>query len=77
MKKFSTTMGFPTKGHEKDILNLMRKIDDKRVKNIEKGYEGTSKFVRAMKSLEWNIAKMEKSRRGRPAKGGRGSYSVC
>ena len=37
LKKFSTAMGFPTKGHEKDILNLMRNIDDKRVKNIEIG----------------------------------------
>ena len=52
LKKFSTTMGLPTKGHEKDILNLMRKIDDKRVKYIEKGHQGTSKFVRAMKNLE-------------------------
>ena len=76
LKKFSTAMGFPKKGHEKDILNLMRKIDDIRVKNIEKGYQGTSKFVRAMKNLEWNVAEREKSRRGRPAKGGRGSYSI-
>ena len=77
MKKFSTSMGLPMKGHEKDILNLMGKIDDRRVKNIEKGYQGTSKFVRALKNLEWNVAKREKSRRGRPIKGGRGSYSVC
>ena len=66
LKKFSTTMGFSMKGHEKDILNLMRKIDDRRVKNIEKGYQGTSKFVRAMKNLEWNVAEREKSRKERP-----------
>ena len=40
-------------------------------------HKNNKDVVRAMKNLEWNVAEREKSRRGRPAKGGRGSYSVC
>ena len=70
-------MGMLTKGHKEEILNLMKKMDVRRVKGMEKGSQGNSKFDKEMKKLEWTIVEKKRGKSGRPKKGGRGHYSVC
>ena len=52
LKKFNSDMGLPTKGFEKELLTLMKKMDGKRVKGNEKHTTRKTKFDMAMKNLE-------------------------
>ena len=61
LAKFSRCLGMPTEGFEKEILYLLRRMEGR---IDQKGQDGASrktkslpsKFVRALKKLEWTMS---------------------
>ena len=53
--RFSKFLGMSPKGYEDEVLGLMYKISDRRQKGKGKEMQGTTKFDREMKKLEWTM----------------------
>ena len=60
----SKVMGFSMDRYEDEIFNMMKSISKKRITAKGKGVQGTTKFDREIKKLQWNVKEKEKSRRG-------------
>ena len=55
LAKFSEFLGFPTKGFEKEIMNLLRKLVDSQKMSKEKGILSVSKSERELRRLRCTI----------------------
>ena len=53
------------------MLGLMYKISDRRQKDKGKEVQGTTKFDREMKKLEWTVKEKKRSTKGGVGKGTR------
>ena len=72
---FSRFLGFSIDGYEDEIFNLMNSICERRSTVKGKGVQGTTKFDRERKKLEWNMKEKEKSRKGGPSQRAKGAHS--
>ena len=72
---FSRFLGFSVDGYEDENFNLMNSICERRSTVKGKGVQGTTKFNRGIKKLEWNIKEKEKSRIGGSSLKGKGVHS--
>ena len=61
---FNIFLGFSINGYEDEIFNLMNSICERRSTVKRKGVQGTTKFDRERKKLEWNMKEKEKSGKG-------------
>ena len=64
------------KGFEGEILKLMTKVNQKRIKVKRKGVNGSTKFDREIKKLEWTIKERGNLRVGASEKEARGLIVV-
>ena len=55
LAKFSEFLGFPTKGFEKEIMNLLRKLVDSQKMSKEKGILSVSKSEQELRRLRCTI----------------------
>ena len=55
MAKFSDFLGFPTKGFEKEITNLLRNLVNAQKVSKGKEFQSLSKSERELKKLTWTI----------------------
>ena len=69
--RFSKFVGMSPKGYEDELLGLMYKISDRRQKGKGKEMEGTTKFDKEMKKLEWIVQDKGRAARGAARKGTR------
>ena len=53
--KFSEFLGFPTKGFEKEIMNLMEKLVASQTRGKEKGSQSVSKSERELRRLRCTV----------------------
>ena len=53
--KFGEILGFPTVGNEEELINMLRKLNDKKNPSRSKEHLGPSKFVRELRKLECTI----------------------
>ena len=72
---FSKFLGFSIAEYKDEIFKLMNKICERRTMVKGKGVQGTTKFDKELKKLEWNVQEKEKSRRGSSSQSGKGEHS--
>ena len=72
---FNRFLGFSVDGYEDEIFNMINNICEKRSTVKGKGVQGTTKFDRERKKLEWNMQEKEKSRKGGSIQRGKGAHS--
>ena len=53
LARFNICMGFPIKGFQEEILDMVQRMDAKRKKGKGKGGQVNTKFDRELKKLEW------------------------
>ena len=53
--KFSEFLGFPTVGNEEELINLLRKLNDKKNPSGSSDHLGPSKCVCELRKLECTI----------------------
>ena len=72
---FSRFLGFSIDGYEDEIFNMMNSICERRSIVKGKGVQGTRKFDRERKKLEWNMKEKAKSGKGGSSQRGKGVHS--
>ena len=72
---FNKFLGFSIACYEDEIFNLMNNICERRLTAKGKGVQGTTKFNREIKKLEWNVKEKEKSCRENSSQRGKGEHS--
>ena len=75
--RFNKCMGLPINGFEEEIVDLVTRISDRRYTDKGKGVQGSTKFDRELKRLEWIINEKERSKDGASGKGARGFFNGC
>ena len=61
-------------GYEDEIFNLMKSICEWRKMVKGKGVQGTTKFDRELKKLQWNVKEKEKNLRVNISHRGKGEH---